>query len=135
MAFFPILLGAVGAAALVLPKMGKKDEPAAQALRPGAPELLQGHTYTVQLTIDSPKMGTQNVATASAVIKSTFEQLGWLISSTPTTRGPGETANFNAGKASQWIFQGRWNKAEKFMPQGPPWLGMAAAYEAPVAAR
>lgn len=103
-----------------------------QALGKAATELTQGKGYTVQLSIDSPKMGTKDAATASAVIRSTFEQLGWRVTSTPSPRTAAETQNFVSGRASQWVLQGQWTKAEKAMTQGPPWLGMAMAYEMPV---
>lgn len=101
----------------------------------GVSELKTGHTYTVQLSIDTSKLGTKDPSTASAVIKATFEQLGWRVMSTPQPKAPADMQALAEGKASQWMIQGVWTKPDKYMTQTPPWLGMAVAYEAPVAAK
>lgn len=98
----------------------------------GASELLTGHTYTVQASIDTSKLGTQDPSTASAVIKSTFEQLGWRVTGSAQPKGSADMQALAEGKPSQWMIQGVWTKPEKFMTTTPQWLGMAVAYEAPV---
>lgn len=129
----------VGGAALALAGKSyfdkkKEQEVATQhVLGMAAKELIQGKGYTVMLEIDSSKAGTNSTATMASVIKATFEQLGWRMTSTPTPRGANDTLAFTQGRPSQWIFQGQWTKEEKFMPQGPPWLGMAMAYPTPTA--
>lgn len=99
----------------------------------GTKELQQGKTYAVQLQILSNQTGTNDIAKMSNVIKATFEQLGWSVSSPPATRDPSEAAHFIAGEASQWMFTGVWMRPETSMSQGPPWLGMAVAFQLPVA--
>lgn len=130
----------LGGGALLLGWLGKSyiDKSKAEARQKqllGARELIQGRTYTVQASVDTSKLGTKDPSTAAAVIKATFQELGFIINSTPTPKTAGDQAALSYGGASQWMFQGQWNRAEKFMPQGPAWLGQAAAYEAPIMAK
>lgn len=133
-----VILAAAGGAMLM--NKVAKDKAVAQeqevarqrALSMAATEFTQGKTYAVQLMI-TDKIGTKSVPTASAVIKSTMEQLGWKVLSTPVTRGQSDTNAFAAGQPSQWMFSGQWTKTDKFMAVSPPWLGSAMAFELPVA--
>lgn len=136
-----VLLGGGALAALGVKSFldkRKHDQEVAQshfqaALGMAAKELTQGKGYTVQLSIQSSKTGTNNPATMAALIKATFEQLGWRVTSTPSPLNATNTQAFVASRDSQWVFQGQWTKEEKFMPQGPAWLGMAMAYPTPTA--
>ncbi len=109
-----------------------QEESARQAvLATAAPEFKQGKTYAVQLMV-TDRIGTKDPVTASNVIKSTMEQLGWKVLSTPVTRGPQDATAFLTGQPSQWLFSGQWTKTDKFMNVVPPWLGSAMAFELPV---
>jgi len=132
------LLGAAGGA-LILSKIQKDKAQAIQAeasrqsvLNMAATEFVQGKTYAVQLMV-TPTIGTRDPVTASNVIKSTMEQLGWKVLSTPVVRDPAAGVAFGTGQASQWVFSGQWTKTDKFMNVVPPWLGSAMAFLLPVA--
>lgn len=127
------------AGALILSKVQKDKAQAIQAesarqsvLNTAATEFQQGKTYAVQLMV-TPTIGTKDPVTASNVIKSTMEQLGWKVLSTPVTRDPGAATAFLTGQPSQWVFSGQWTKTDKFMNVVPPWLGSAMAFLLPVA--
>lgn len=102
------------------------------ALSLAATEFEQGKTYAVQLMV-TPDIGTKDPVTASKVIQSTMEQLGWKVLSTPVTRGPSDASAFITGQPSQWVFSGQWTKTDKFMNVVPAWLGSAMAFKLPVA--
>ncbi len=132
------LLGAAGGA-LLFSKVQKdkaraiQEESARQnVLNMAATEFQQGKTYAVQLMV-TPTIGTKDPVTASNVIKSTMEQLGWKVLSTPVTRDPAAATAFLTGQPSQWVFSGQWTKTDKFMNVVPPWLGSAMAFLLPVA--
>jgi hypothetical protein len=134
-----IALAAAAGGALLMNKV-QKDKARAfeaetarqQSLGLAASELIQGKTYAVQLVV-TDKIGTKDVVTASNVIKSTMEQLGWKVLSTPVVRGPVDATAFATGQPSQWVFSGQWTKTDKFMQVFPPWAGSAIAFLLPVA--
>lgn len=97
-----------------------------------ATEFEQGKTYAVQLMV-TPDIGTKDKVTASKVIQSTMEQLGWKVLSTPVPRDPSAETAFFTGQPAQWVFSGQWTKTDKFMNVVPPWLGSAMAFKLPVA--
>ncbi len=141
MALPAVAVALIGAAAgaLILNKVQKdkarafQEEGARQSvLGMAATEFQQGKTYAVQLMV-TPTIGTKDVVTASNVIKSTMEQLGWKVLSTPVTRDPAAATAFLTGQPSQWAFSGQWTKTDKFMNVVPPWLGSAMAFLLPVA--
>ncbi len=134
-----IVLGGVAAGALITRHLDRQkriaaDEESARnhVLNAAATEFEQGKTYAVQLMV-TPTIGTKDPVTASNVIKSTMEQLGWKVLSTPVTRGPSDASAFLTGQAAQWVFSGQWTKTDKFMNVIPPWLGSAMAFKLPVA--
>ena len=133
-----VLLGAAGGAFLLTRVQDAKkksidaENARQQSFNLAATEFVQGKTYAVQLMVTNV-IGTKDVVTASNVIKSTMEQLGWKVLSTPVTRGPADATAFLTGQPSQWLFSGQWTKTDKFMNVVPPWLGSAMAFQLPVA--
>lgn len=132
------LIGAVGGAFLysrvqdAKKKALEEENNRQRSFNLAATEFVQGKTYAVQLMV-TPTIGTKEPVTASAVIKSTMEQLGWKVLSTPVVRGGEDGVKFATGQPSQWVFTGQWTKTDKFMNVVPPWLGSAMAFQLPVA--
>lgn len=134
-----IVLLAAGGGALVLKKIQSMKAAAFEAetarqnvLASAVTEFQQGKTYAVQLMVTSA-IGTKDVATASAVIKSTMEQLGWKVLSLPALRSNDvDGTAFQTGQPSQWVFSGQWTKTDKTMSVSPSWMGQALAFLLPV---
>lgn len=133
-----VLGAAAGALLFNSVQKSKQNALAAEAARQAAlnlavTELTQGKTYAVQLMV-TRDIGTKDVPTASAVIKSTMEQLGWKVLSTPAFRdAKADGAAFSAGQPAQWVFSGQWTLADKSMKVSPGWMGSAMAFLLPVA--
>jgi len=135
-----LLLGGAALGALALKVMKESTARAAQAQadiqnvqKMAVTKFEPGKSYSIQLMVTSD-IGTRDVPTATAVIKSTFEQLGWKILSTPVPRGDANVNKFKAGEPSEWIVNGVWRRRDMdSMPTVPSWLGMAMAYKLPAA--
>ena len=116
-------------------KKVQADTDREHAFKQMANELITGKTYAVQMMLDPsatdwpPQAHDRTIA--EQYIKTFMEQLGWKILSPPKLRNEAEASAFVAGKPSQWVFNGTWRRAEKFMPGGPKWLGMAIPYLLP----
>lgn len=132
-----VVLGVAGGA-LIMNKVQKDKAAANQAeaarqavLTMAVTEFTQGKTYAVQLMVTN-SIGTKDPVTASNVIKSTMEQLGWKVLSTPVVRGIADSTSFATGQPSQWLFSGQWTLPAKFMSVTPAWMGSAMAFLLPV---
>lgn len=135
-----LLLGGAAAGALALNMKKKADEKAKEdeaarqkVLSQAASEFKAGNAYSVQMMV-TKDIGTNDVATASKVIGATMEQLGWKLLSTPVLRGDKAKEAFTKGEPSEWVFSGVWRRKDtKTMTVAPQWLGMAMAYNLPIA--
>lgn len=91
-----------------------------------------GKSYSCQLMVTNA-IGTKDLVTATNVIKSTFEQLGFKMLSTPVPKGDENIKKFGAGEPSEWVFQGVWRRRDmSTIPTAPAWVGMLMAYKMPV---
>lgn len=130
--------GALGSLFVLKHLVDKKkeaDEAREKAYGQMAKELEQGKSYTIQLMVDprSPQWGgVTDLVTGEQLIKATFEQLGWKVLSYPKIRSDAEAKKFYAGQPCEWVFNGTWTKADKFMTGTPSWVGMAIPYLLPV---
>lgn len=99
-----------------------------------AKELKQGHAYAVQMMVDprAPSWGgpaaPRNLATAAALIKATYQQLGWRFLNEPATSSG---VQFIGGQPALWIWSGVWTRPEPFQPVAPGWAVMTLAQELP----
>lgn len=111
-----------------------QDEAARQkALSMAATSFEPGLSYSVQMMVLPDKLGVKDVVTASAAIKSTMEQFGWKVLSTPQLRNAAAKAAWDKGQPAEWVFTGVWRRRDKqFMDVVPPWLGMAMAFRLPL---
>lgn len=116
----------------------KRDEEAfhKNVLSLSSSQLEKGRTYTAQVMIDpkSPQWGNINdLNRAAALIKATFEQLGWKFVMNPMIRNEDNARRFIAGEPNEWIFNAIWMKDEKYQTLKPDWVTMVLAYPLPVA--
>jgi hypothetical protein len=96
--------------------------------------LTAGKAYSVQMAVDSKALGTKELVTATQVIKSTMEQLGWKLLSTPVLRNDASKAAFDKGEVSEWVFTGVWRRRDKsYIEVAPQWMGQTLIYSLPVA--
>lgn len=142
----PVLLALVSAAsgAFLFSRVAKaaEERTAAErarqaALGMSAQELVQGRTYAVQIMVD-PRMpgwggaaAPKDLATASALIKATYEQLGWRLLNLPAIADVQNAQRFFAGQPALWVFSGVWSRPEKFQAISPDWATMTLAQELP----
>lgn len=101
-----------------------------------ARELQKGRSYTVQMMVDPrhPQWGgVRDLATASNLIRATFEQLGWKFLMHPKPREDQQVAaaKLASGQPLEWVFNGTWTRDEKYQPMSPGWVGMALPYLLP----
>ncbi len=137
------LLSAAGGAFLYnrydTARRDRQDLSAAQqrVLAMTARELLQGHSYGVQVAVDpkSPAWGGANaphdLGTAAQLIRATYQQLGWQFLSDPALADQASAKRFLAGEVAPWVFAGTWSRPERFQPTSPGWAGMTLAQELP----
>lgn len=104
-----------------------------------ARELEKNKTYAVQMMVnpqapDWPPQQT-DLARSAALIKATFEQLGWRFppngAGDPKLRDQGNASRFFAGSPAEWILTATWIRDERVMPAAPRWLAMALPYQIP----
>jgi hypothetical protein len=132
-AFVLYLAAAAGGA--VVYDMYKKSEASKGASDQVASELIKGKSYVVQMMVNpqSPQWGgVRDLAQASALIKATFEQLGWQFLMNPTPRDPATAAaKLNALQPLEWVFNATWTRNEKAQTMSPSWVGQALPYPLP----
>lgn len=93
-----------------------------------------GKAYSVQMAVDQKVLGVKDLVTATQAIKSTMEQLGWKLLSTPVLRNDAAKAAWDKGEVSEWVFSGVWRRADKnIIDVTPQWLGQTIIYKLPVA--
>lgn len=98
-----------------------------------ASELEAGKTYSLQIMVTNA-IGTKDVPTASNVIASSLQQLGWKLLGSPVLRSDADKNAFAQGQPSQWVLTGVWRRRDKkYMDVVPAWLGMALPFKQPVA--
>jgi hypothetical protein len=113
------------------------DDAARQnAVNKVASELLKGKSYAVQLMVDPANPtwgGINNLERASALIKATFEQLGWRLHFNPAPRDDLKTATQKLAlkQPMEWVFNGTWMRDERYQTLSPGWVGMALPYLLP----
>jgi hypothetical protein len=119
-------------------KAPKKSDAQVVADTKVASELQKGRSYVVQLMVDPRQPtwgGVKDLPTASALIKATFEQLGWRFLMPPTPREPTAVAaqKLAAAQPLEFVFNGTWMRDEKYQTLSPSWVGMALPYPLPTA--
>lgn len=119
-------------------KQLEQGQASQQAFNQAATQLDKGKPYIVQLMVDPKQPGwLQGQPTnfdAQQLIKSTFQQLGWVfpMGSTPKVRDEINASRFFAGQPSEWVFTATWNRDDKFQRMTPAWAAMAIPYLIPV---
>lgn len=130
-----LAIAAVAGGALYLYKKNETKSLPGQApgQMPGiVSELTQGRSYTVMAVLNR-SINTNDAATASAVLKSSFEQWGAKVLSQPTVRDANEMSKFLAGEPATFIFNMQWLRPEKYIPAAPQWLSGATFILMPIA--
>jgi hypothetical protein len=94
-------------------------------------ELTQGRSYTVMAVLNKT-INTNDPVTASAVLRSSFEQWGAKVLSQPTVRDADEMKKFLGGEPSTWVFSMQWTRSEKYIPANPQWLSGASFILLPI---
>lgn len=128
-----IALGAAAAGWAVKSYYEQTKASAQQRALLGAQTLEKGHSYMLQISVDSKKAPSQNLAEAATALAAALKEMGFTFNGMPFPKDTVEAQKFQAGSPSAWALPGAvWNKDEKYVSQGPTWLGMVVAYEMPV---
>lgn len=132
--------GVIAKGAYDTAKRKKEEEDAARqsAVDQFARTLQKGKNYAVQLMVDpsNPQWGgVKDLTTASALIKATFEQLGWRFLAAPAPRDSSAVASqkLMAGQPLEWVLTATWIRDEPYQAVSPGWAAMALPYLIPSA--
>lgn len=110
------------------------EEARKKAMQSAVTSFEAGDSYSVQMMVIPDKLGATDLVTASNAIKSTMEQYGWKILSSPQLRNDVAKAAWDKKQPAEWVFTGVWRRRDKtYMDIVPPWLGMAMVFKLPIA--
>ena len=134
-----LVLGAAAAGALLMKQSqksaeAKAAEEAARAKLLGqqASELEAGYSYSMQFMFIPEASKLQGVPNQSALIKATFEQLGFKALSTPQPADAAQQALAVQNKNASWVFAGVWRRRDKkYIDLAIPWLGQSMLFKLP----
>lgn len=131
-----VALGLVAGAAVAGFLFVNRNKTRAGVLPGTTRDLVKGKTYAVLTTITaqdgkpgptninnkpSGPIGTLEMNRAAAIIKATYEQLGFKFLSSPVPRDTGEASDFLNKKSSIWLFNAQWTLDSSKPGDQPPW--------------
>ena len=134
-----LVLGGLAAGALVM-KQRQSSKEAADAenaarlalLGQQASQLDAGFSYSMKFMFLPEKSGLKDVASQSALIKATFEQLGFKALSTPQPASSSAASLAAKNENAEWVFAGVWRRQDKkYIDLAVPWLGQSMLFKLP----